>query len=164
MQKTCHYSDELDSVPKLWCKIEVDVLISNILGQETVPKSAVLPPHIAIIITWLNDIKHLPKMQKMLFKGPEILNVFCAFGANSEPPWVRHLDAHCTIATSEPTLNILKNFVRKLFQAIRKFFYCTSSLIRGSVRLWWKYCSYWSECFLWIFYSPVAGIWRPILT
>ena len=66
MQKTCHYSDELDSVPKLCCKIEVDMLKSNVLGQETVPKSAVLLPHIAIIITWLNDIKHLPKMQKKM--------------------------------------------------------------------------------------------------
>ena len=70
----------------------------------------------------------------MLFQEPSILKYFSAFGANNQPHRLRRLDACYIIASSETILNIVKNFVRKIFQAIRKFFNCTPSFIRGSLR------------------------------
>ena len=64
-------------------------------------------------------------MYKMQFQGRLVIKFSCASGANNQPFQFSRMDARCIIATSETILNIVKNFVRKLFQAIRKFFIST---------------------------------------
>ena len=54
----------------------------------------------------------------MLFQEPLIVKFSCA--ENNQPLQCRSLHTRCVIATSEPVLNVMKNFVRKSFQAIRK--------------------------------------------
>ena len=63
----------------------------------------------------------------MLFQGTSILQFSCASGAKKQHHLFKRLDTPCINATSQTILNIVKNFVRKIFQAFRKFFKCTPS-------------------------------------
>ena len=79
-------------------------------------------------------------MYKMQFQGRSVLKFSCASGAKTSPfslaVWMRA----ALLQHPETILNIVKKFVRKLFQAIRKFFICTPPppppFIRGSLRPW----------------------------
>ena len=90
-------------------------------------------------------------MYKMQFQGRSVLKFSCASGANNQLHQFSRMDARCIIATSETILNIVKKFVRKLFQAIRKFFICTppppphSSEVRYGPVNRAKYCEMYSE-------------------
>ena len=113
----CTYCCTIQYKYKCTCTVRYNTVQVHLLLYDT------------IIKIWLNREKHLPKMYKMQFQGRSVLRFSCASGANNQPHQFSRMDARCIIATSETILNIVKKFVRKLFQAIRKFFICTPPFI-----------------------------------
>ena len=68
--------------------VQMHLLVCNVFRQETLYWKRSLPAvswlHAAMIIIWQNDIKHLFRMQKMLFQGPSSLKSSCTFHTNNQ--------------------------------------------------------------------------------